>query len=133
MAARPQTQVHPSAAAPKYARRRPEETSLYRVVRENVSTFLSMALREDSLLRVPAFVAKELLGFLDCGLLRRGFARLKCEACNHEQLVAFSCKGRGFCPSCLGRRMAETAALLVDDVLPEVPVRHWVLSVPFGE
>jgi hypothetical protein len=27
--------------------------------------------------------------------------------------------------------MAETAAHLVDHVFPEVPVRQWVLSVPF--
>ena len=27
--------------------------------------------------------------------------------------------------------MAETAALLVDRVIPRVPVRQWVLSMPF--
>ena len=27
--------------------------------------------------------------------------------------------------------MAESAALLVDDVLPHEPMRQWVLSVPF--
>jgi len=31
-------------------------------------------------------------------------------------LVAFSCKGRGVCPSCNTRRMAETAAHLVEQV-----------------
>jgi Transposase zinc-binding domain len=31
-------------------------------------------------------------------------------ACQLEKLVAFSCKRRGSCPSCGGRRMAETAA-----------------------
>lgn len=46
-------------------------------------------------------------------------------------LVAFSCKRRGFCPSCGARRMAESAALLVDEVLPEQPMRQWVLSFPF--
>ena len=38
---------------------------------------------------------------------------------------------RGFCPSCGARRMAESAALLVDEVLPHEPMRQWVLSVPF--
>ncbi len=28
--------------------------------------------------------------------------------------------------------MADTAAHLVDRVLPEVPVRQWVLSLPFS-
>jgi hypothetical protein len=52
--------------------------------------------------------------------------------CQAEKLVAFSCKRRGFCPSCGARRMAETAALLVDDILPRQPVRQWVLSLPFA-
>ena len=31
---------------------------------------------------------------------------------------------RGICPSCGARRMAESAALLVDDVLPRQPIRQ---------
>ena len=47
--------------------------------------------------------------------------------------MAFSCKGRGFCPSCLGRKMSATAAHLIEDVLPVgVPLRQWVLTVPFA-
>ena len=42
----------------------------------------------------------------------------------------FSCKRRGFCPSCGGRRMAAGAAELVDHILPHVPMRQWVLSLP---
>ena len=45
--------------------------------------------------------------------------------------MAFSCKKRGFCPSCGARRMAETAALLSDEVFPDVPLRQWVISFPF--
>jgi len=44
--------------------------------------------------------------------------------------VAFSCKGRGVCPSCNTRRMAQTAAHLADHVLPRLAVRQWVLSAP---
>ena len=36
----------------------------------------------------------------DCGDLHFGFARVKCEDCGHEYLLAFSCKRRHFCPSC---------------------------------
>ena len=64
--------------------------------------------------------------------LEHGFLRVRCESCHAEMLVAFSCKRRGFCPSCGARRMAETAALLADQVLPQQPVRQWVLSVPFA-
>lgn len=69
--------------------------------------------------------------FLQCGRLEHGFLRVRCESCHAEHLVAFSCKRRGFCPSCGARRMAESAALLVDEVLPEQPMRQWVLSFPF--
>ena len=47
-----------------------------------------------------------------------------------DRVVGFSCKKWGMCPSCGGRRMAETAAHLVDRVPPHVPMR--VLSVPHG-
>jgi hypothetical protein len=60
--------------------------------------------------------------FLECGLLARGFLRLRCGDCGHDKLAAFSCKRRGFCPSCGARRMAQTAAHLVDHVIPHVPV-----------
>ena len=57
---------------------------------------------------------------------------LACEDCSERRLVALSCKGRGFCPACFGRRMAQTAANLVDHVLPPaVPLRQFVLTVPF--
>jgi Transposase zinc-binding domain len=46
-------------------------------------------------------------------------------------VVGFSCKGRGFCPSCTGRRMADLAAHLVDEVLPKVAIRQWVCSLPW--
>ncbi|QJQ06565.1 transposase [Undibacterium piscinae] len=59
-----------------------------------------------------------------------GFARVRCEACGHDFLVAFSCKGRGVCPSCNTRRMVETAAHLSDHIFPKLPVRQWVLSLP---
>jgi hypothetical protein len=74
---------------------------------------------------------KELDAYLDCGLLCRGFARLRCGSCRISRLVAFSCKGRGFGPFCLGRHMCATAANLVERVLPEVPLRQWVLTFPF--
>ena len=79
---------------------------------------------------LPDFVIEECEAYLKCGRLEYGFLRVKCDACRHEKLVAFSCKRRGFCPSCGARRMAETAAHLVEHVLPEQPIRQWVLSFP---
>jgi hypothetical protein len=62
--------------------------------------------------------------------LDHGFAHSRCTDCVHDDSVAFSCKGRGVCPSCNTRRMAKTAAHLTDHVSPRLPVRQWVLSVP---
>jgi len=80
---------------------------------------------------LPGYVVGEFEGYLKCGRLEHGFLRVRCESCHHEKLVAFSCKRRGFCPSCGARRMADSAAHLVDEVLPRRPIRQWVLSVPF--
>src|SRR5450432_4284328 len=33
-------------------------------------------------------------------------------------MLGAACKGRGICPSCMGRRMCQTAANLVEHVLP---------------
>jgi hypothetical protein len=79
---------------------------------------------------LPQFVNDEFDAFLECGILAHGFLRLRCAECAHENLAAFSCKRRRFCPSCGARRMAETAAHLVDYVIARVPVRQWVLSFP---
>ena len=68
--------------------------------------------------------------YLRCGDLREGFLRIHCAGCGHDRLVPFSCKGRGFCPSCGGRRMEEGAAWLCERILPPVPLRQWVLSLP---
>ncbi len=108
---------------PVYHRRQPEHGTLYEVVRDNLQT-LYAAIEDGFASALPAFVRDEFERYLYCGLLCRGFARLECEQCHEQRLVAFSCKGRGFCPSCLGRRMAQSAANLVDHVLPAVPLRR---------
>lgn len=88
------------------------------------------ALRAEAGRPLPEYVQEEFEAYLKCGRLDGGFLRVRCEQCHAEKLVAFSCKKRGFCPSCGARRMAETAALLADEVLPERPLRQWVLSLP---
>jgi len=44
--------------------------------------------------------------------------------------MAFSCKKRGFCPSCGARRMAESARHRMEEGFSPRPVRHWVLKIP---
>jgi hypothetical protein len=113
-----------------YRRHRPEATLLYQLVAEHYPRFRDRRAAEGRAL--PRYVEDEFEAHLKCGLLEHGFLRVKCDACQAEKLVAFSCKRRGFCPSCGARRMTETAALLVDDVLPQQPVRQWVMSLPFA-
>jgi len=120
---------HPGPSGTEYERHAPEHTLLHRVVREELEPFLARArVRERP---APRFIEQELRAFLGCGILAHGFLRLHCDDCGHDRLVAFSCKRRGFCPSCGGRRMADTAAHLVERVLPHVPVRQWVLTLPY--
>jgi ribosomal protein S27E len=99
------------------------------LVQEHAETFFAQVEAETGA-GLPDFVKAEFDAFLECGILAHGFLRLRCEDCAHEKLVAFSCKRRGFCPSCGSRRMTETAAHLVEHVIPRVPVRQWVLSFP---
>jgi hypothetical protein len=115
----------------QYERRRPEQTLLHRLVREHLETFLAEVQARTGT-GLPAVVRDEFEAFLECGILAHGFLRVRCADCAHEKLVAFSCKRRGFCPSCGARRMAQSAAVLVDEVIPQVPVRQWVLSFPIG-
>ena len=114
---------------PSYAARRPEQTALYQVLKEHLSTFLAELSAADR--HVPAFVERELRALLQCGIHAGGFVRVRCPSCRRDTAVAFSCKGRGICPSCGGRRMADAAAHWLDHVLPDVPMRQWVLTLPF--
>ena len=66
--------------------------------------------------------------YLECGIVAHGFPRAWCDDCGHDYFVVYSCKGRGVCPSCITRRMVETAAPLTDTVWPRRPVRQWALS-----
>ncbi|MGH7323535.1 MAG: transposase [Candidatus Rokuibacteriota bacterium] len=113
-----------------YRPRTPEQGVLHTVVRTHLEAFLREAADRTGGAGLPRFVEDEFREFLTCGILAHGLARLRCEGCGLDRLLPFSCKGRGFCPSCGGRRMTERAAHAVDAVVPPVPVRQWVLSLP---
>jgi hypothetical protein len=130
----PQT-PQPAKPTKAYNPRRPERTLLYKTVAEHFETWLELASvgqfdGQGDRHTPPAYVEKAFRKYLECGIFAHGFARVRCDDCGDDYLVAFSCKGRGVCPSCNTRRMAETAAHLTDYVFPHLPVRQWVLSVP---
>jgi hypothetical protein len=112
-----------------YERHRPEESTLYRLVQQHALTFFAQV---DASLGagLPKFVRDEFDAFLECGILAHGLLVLRYAQCAHDKRVAFSCKRRGFFPSRSARRMTETAAHLVDHVIPKVPVRQWVFTDP---
>lgn len=116
-------------AASHYARHAPERTLLYALVQAHYPDFLARLEAEDRVL--PEYVHAEFDEYLRCGVLEHGFLRVVCAQCRAERLVAFSCKKRGFCPSCGARRMAESARHLVEEVFGLRPVRQWVLSFPY--
>jgi hypothetical protein len=123
--------AHPGTiAASPYERRAPERTVLYEALQEHWRSFVADLEASAESPALPAFVVAEIEAFLRCGILAHGFVLARCGDCGWARPVAFSCKRRGFCPSCIGRRMADFAAHLVDRVMPSVPLRQWVLTVP---
>ena len=119
-----------ASLAPAYVPRRPTETVLHQLVRAILESFLAYA-RANYDGGLPRYVEQEFRAYIRCGDFSEGFSRAHCDACGHDLLVAFSCHGRSICPSCCGRRMANVAAHLVDRVLPDVPVRQYVLTLPY--
>ncbi len=72
--------------------------------------------------------------FVRCGDLHFGFLRLRCvnPDCpkKGELWLPYSCKVRGLCPSCGQRRAIEWAERMVEEVLPVVPYRQLVFTIP---
>ena len=112
-----------------YRLRRPETGVLYKVISENLETFIARS-RMVNHRGIPDYVEQEFRSFLECGVLAYGFIRVKCSDCGKEKLVPFSCKKRGFCPCCCGKRMNETAIHLTDNMIPRVSVRQFVVTFP---
>jgi hypothetical protein len=130
----PPARPRPDGLAAVYRRRDPTATPLYPLVQRHLETFsetnLADAAADPDGESIPQWVEDDFRAYLRCGILAHGFARIRCDACAAERLVAFSCKGRGVCPSCNARRMVEVAAHLTGQVLPPLPLRQWVLSLP---
>ena len=118
--------------APVYRQRDPQGTPYYQCIEDHFETFEQVY--EDRFERQYGFyrpyVKQVIYRYLDCGILHNGFARVRCEDCGHEYLLAFSCKRRHFCPSCHQKRVVEFGEWLCQEVVKAVPHRHVVLSIP---
>ena len=59
-----------------------------------------------------------------------GFARIKCSGCGAERLLHFSCKTRGFCPSCQARRSEEWSRWFAGSLAASVAHNQIVFTIP---
>ena len=121
-----------SVARGVYKPRRPQASPLFRLVSDHLQRLQTVYderfAREYGPWRpVVVQVADQ---FLECGVLDHGFARIRCDACTHAYLLAFSCKCRYFCPSCHAKRLAICTQWLDTTLLAPVPHRQVVLTIP---
>lgn len=122
------------APAPRgvYRPRRPHDGPVWKIVSDHHDGFVA-AYEEryrETWGHLRPVVDRTVAGFLGCGRLERGFARLRCASCQEERLLAFSCKTRGLCGSCGAKRTAAWAAWLTGELAREVPHRHVVVVLP---
>ena len=115
-----------------YRPRHPERTVLYRVLFHYFDRFLaeyeSRFEKEYGFLRP---IIKEVVErYLDCGNPRCGFARIRCPSCGEERLLMFSCRTRGFCPSCHAKRLEEWGEWMREKLWLDVPHRQVVFTIP---
>ena len=117
----------PGAGGFVYSRREPEKTALFQVIQQHLLTFEQQWTDKSDGHTLPSFVTDELHDFLGCGILARGLAQLFCPTCHERYVVGWSCKGRGFCPSCGGRRM-NASALNVGFACSEATLRRKIVA-----
>jgi len=77
-----------------YRPRRPEDSGYYQCVEDHFEDFEQVY--EERFERAYGFYRPYLRSviyrYLDCGILRNGFARVRCAECGHEYLLAFVLK-----------------------------------------
>jgi hypothetical protein len=115
-----------------YRQRHPEKTPFYSVLFHHFDRFVGeYDLRfERRYGRWRPVISRVVEKYLDCGILKNGFARVRCPGCKDEYLLAFSCKRRGFCPSCSAKRSVLWGEFIRNKVLADCPHRHLVFSIP---
>ncbi len=116
----------------EYRPRNPVSTPLYRIVENYWELFINSY--NDKFQEKYGFfrpvVESEIKKYLDCGILRNGFIRIRCPECKEEYLLSFSCKYRCLCPSCAAKRYVSFADFIVNEVIEQVSHRHIVFSLP---
>ena len=121
-----------SNASLVYHPRNPESSPLWQLINNNYESF-ERSYEEVFQQKYGYFrpiIIEVVHEYLSCGDLKNGFARVKCKDCHAEYLLAFSCKGRWFCPSCHSKKVIQFGELLKESILYPVPHRQYVFSIP---
>jgi hypothetical protein len=98
-------------ALPIYHPRNPFQSPLWNILHNNYEEF--RANYDESYEKQYGFfrcvIDEVVQDYLKCGDLKEGFARVRCTNpdCRNEYLLAFSCKGRWFCPSCHSKKVIK--------------------------
>jgi hypothetical protein len=79
----------------RYERHRPERTLLYHLVEQHYPSLVDLMAIQEKLL--STYVRREFEEYLKWGRLKRGFLRLRCDTCQAERLLAFSCSNSRRC------------------------------------
>ncbi|MCB2182707.1 MAG: transposase zinc-binding domain-containing protein [Desulfobulbaceae bacterium] len=121
-----------ASQAEHYHPRTPEDSSLWKLLSEHFAGFVQEYDRKFS--KEYGFyrpvITDVVNDYLKCGDLKQGFARVRCPECHHEFLLAFSCRGRWFCPTCHAKKVVQFGELLRENILYPVPHRQYVFSIP---
>lgn len=124
--------MHWTDSVAVYHPREPKSSPLWHLLHEHFDDFqMQYGERFNKDYGFPRPVVPEVVrGFLKCGDLQEGFARVRCPDCRHEYLLAFSCRGRWFCPSCHAKKVVQFGMHLRTNLLHPVPHRQYVFSLP---
>ena len=120
-----------------YRPRRPQASPLYRLIEDHFDELSTI--HDEGFARRWGYwrkvVGEVVEMFQACGILKHGFARVRCGGCMHEFLLAFSCKCRYFCPSCHAKRLALWGIWLEETLCGRRPTTRssrsdWRVTVP---
>jgi len=111
-------------AAGAYRPRRPRASPLWQCVTRHATELQAAGGPR------RALEAQVIGRFIECGDPHYGFARVYCDACGHDYLLAYSCKTRYFCPSCQQKRVLLYGEWVEARVLAPVAHRQYVFTVP---
>jgi len=115
-----------------YHPRNPFTSSLYQLLNNHFQQFKLSYQQEFSAKYgfYRSVVSEVVHAYFECGDLKKGFARIRCPDCHHEFLLAFSCRGRWFCPSCHAKKVVQFGEVLRENILYPLPHRQYVFSIP---